>query len=190
MEKLQTTCDGLLFNTDLPVTFESGQSSFSIEKDATDALVMETGIGQGKTLVSPLHMLLLVSAVDNGGVLMTPYLLDSVESSDGETVRTYEPSQNRTLFTADEAAFLAEYMRAVVTDGTGSKLDTDDYTAFGKTGTAQVSDSTNETNAWFVGYAQADGCEDIAIAVIVEGGESGSRSAVPVAKKVFEAYFE
>jgi peptidoglycan glycosyltransferase len=188
--KLQKTCDNLLFNTDLPVAFESGKSSFSIEKDASDALVMETGIGQGKTLVSPLHMLLLVGAIDNGGTLMAPYLVDSVKNDAGNVVETFASSQNLTLFTADEADFLEEYLRAVVTDGTGSKLDTAAYTAYGKTGTAQVSDSTSQTNAWFVGYAKADGSEDIAIAVIVEGGASGSKSAVPIAKQVFEAYFE
>jgi peptidoglycan glycosyltransferase len=151
---------------------------------------METGIGQGKTLVSPLHMLLLVSAIDNDGVLMTPYMIDSVKNDEEELVETYEPSENQMLFTGDEAAFLEEYLRAVVTDGTGSKLDTEEYTAYGKTGTAQVSDSTDQTNAWFVGYAKADGYEDIAIAVIVEDSGSGSKFAVPVAQKVLEAYFE
>jgi peptidoglycan glycosyltransferase len=121
---------------------------------------------------------------------MAPYLVDSVKNDAGNVVETFGSSQNLTLFTADEADFLEEYLRAVVTDGTGSKLDTGDYTAYGKTGTAQVSDSTSQTNAWFVGYAKADGCEDIAIAVIVEGGTSGSSAAVPIAKKVFEAYFE
>jgi peptidoglycan glycosyltransferase len=190
LEQLGTTCDGLLFNSELPVSFESGQSSFSIPEDAGSALVMETGIGQGKTLVSPLHMLLLISAIDNDGVLMTPYMIDSVKNDEEELVETYEPSENQMLFTGDEAAFLEEYLRAVVTDGTGSKLDTEEYTAYGKTGTAQVSDSTDQTNAWFVGYAKADGYEDIAIAVIVEDSGSGSKFAVPVAQKVLEAYFE
>jgi peptidoglycan glycosyltransferase len=135
-------------------------------------------------------MLLLVSAIDNDGILMAPYMIDSVKNDSGDTVQTYASSQNLTLFTEDEAAFLSEYLRAVVTDGPGSKLDTDDYTAYGKTGTAQVSDSTDQTNAWFVGYARADGYEDIAIAVIVEDSGSGSKYAVPAAKKVLETYFD
>ena len=61
--------------------------------------------------------------------------------------------------------------------------------ASGKTGTAQVSDTSDKTNAWFVGYASKEGYEDIAIAVIVEGGSSGSSYAVPVAKRVFDLYF-
>ena len=52
-----------------------------------------------------------------------------------------------------------------------------------------MSDTSDKTNAWFVGYASKEGYEDIAIAVIVEGGSSGSSYAVPVAKRVFDLYF-
>lgn len=190
LEQFQKTCDDLLFNQDLPVSFESGQSRFQITADDSSSLVMETGIGQGKTLVSPLHMLLLTSAIDNNGTLMTPYLIDSVKNTYGDEVKSYTPSAWGTLFTSQEASFLEEYMRAVVTDGTGNKLDTEDYTAYGKTGTAQVSDTTDQTNAWFIGYAKNDNKADIALAVIVEDSGSGSKYAVPVAKKIFDAYFE
>ena len=111
---------------------------------------METGIGQGKTLVSPLHMMLVASAIDNDGTLMTPY------------------------------------MGSVVTSGTGSKLAGQSYEASGKTGTAQVSDSSDQTNAWFVGFAKKDGYKDLAIAVVVENSGAGGTYAVPIAKKVFD----
>ena len=58
-----------------------------------------------------------------------------------------------------------------------------------KTGTAQVSDTSDQTNAWFVGYAKKDGYKDIAIAVVVENSGAGSTYAVPVAKNVFDVYF-
>ena len=54
---------------------------------------MQTAIGQGNTLVSPMHMALITSAIANGGELMKPYLIDSVVSSDGETVKTTEPGE-------------------------------------------------------------------------------------------------
>lgn len=185
----QETCESLLFNQNLPIAFESGQSRFELKEDAGSALVMETGIGQGKTLVSPLHMLLIASAINNKGTLMTPYLIDSVKNTNGDVVKEYEPMVNQSLLTAEEAAFLEEYMRAVVTSGTANKLDCEEYEAFGKTGTAQVSDTTDQTNAWFVGYAKQEGFEDIAIAVIVEDSGSGKKYAVPAAKKVLDAYY-
>ena len=80
-------------------------------------------------------------------------------------------------------------MSAAVSYGTFSKLNGQSYTAFGKTGTAEVSDTTDKTNAWFVGYAKKEGYNDLAIAVVVEDSGAGSTYAVPIAKKVFDKYF-
>jgi peptidoglycan glycosyltransferase len=80
-------------------------------------------------------------------------------------------------------------MRAVVTEGTGTKLSGQSYEASGKTGTAQVSDSSDQTNAWFAGYAKKNGYDDLAVAVIVENSGAGSTYAVPIAKKIFDVYF-
>ncbi len=42
--------------------------------------MMQTAIGQGETLVSPMHMALITAAVANNGVLMKPYLIDRIEN--------------------------------------------------------------------------------------------------------------
>ena len=76
----------------------------------------------------------------------------------------------------------------MVTDGTGSKLQSDSYTAYGKTGTAEYSSDENSAHSWFVGYAES-GDQQIAIAVIMEGAGAGSAYAVPAAKTVFDTYF-
>ena len=183
------TCEDMLFNKSLPIAFESGKSSFKLSTEDTKAMAMETGIGQGKTLVSPLHMVLVAGAIDNDGTLMRPYLVDRVQNDDGVEVRANKPKEYAALMTSAEAEMLQNYMRAVVTNGTGSKLSGQSYEAFGKTGTAQVSDSSDETNAWFVGYARKDGYKDIAVAVIVEKSGAGSTYAVPVAKNIFDVYF-
>ena len=187
--EFQKTCEGLLFNRKLPIAFESSVSSFSLSKSDSKAMAMETGIGQGKTTVSPLHMLLTVSAVNNQGVLMTPYMVDHVENADGSQVTANKPKEYGTLLSEKEAKLLRKYMRSVVTDGTGSALNGQSYKAYGKTGTAQVSDSTDQTNAWFCGFASKEGYEDLAVAVIVEDSGAGSTYAVPIAKKIFDVYF-
>ena len=188
-EKFKQTCDSMLFNQNLPIAFESGKSSFSLNKNDSNAMAMETGIGQGKTLVSPLHMALIASAVDHDGILMRPYLVNNIQNDSGVEVSSNKPKTYATLMTETEAGLLQQYMRAVVTDGTGRKLSGQSYEASGKTGTAQVSDTSDQTNAWFVGYAKKDGYKDIAIAVVVENSGAGSTYAVPVAKNVFDVYF-
>ena len=187
--KFKQTCEGLLFNQNLPIAFESSKSSFTLSEKDNKAMVMETGIGQGKTLVSPLHMAMIASAVDNKGMLMRPYLVNHVENDSGIRVTSNEPQEYGNLMTEKEAAVLRKYMRSVVTDGTGSKLSGQSYEAAGKTGTAQVSDTSDETNAWFVGYAKKKGYKDIAVAVVVEKSGAGSTYAVPIAKKIFDVYF-
>lgn len=185
----QTLCDSLLFNTALPWKGEYSKSSFSISEDADDSLMMETAIGQGKTLVSPLHMLLVTSAIANDGVLMTPYLVDHVENYNGVLVDETKMTTYGELLSKEDAAVLQQFMAETVQDGTADRLRGQSYTAAGKTGTAEFSSTTKAAHAWFVGYASKEGMEDIAIAVIVEDSGAASEYAVPVAKKVFDAYF-
>ena len=182
-------CDGLLFNTGLPTTFESSKSSFVLSEEDLASAVMETSIGQGKTLVTPLHMALITSAIANDGVLMTPYVIDHTTDNEGNPVEQYEPKEYQTLFTAEEAAILQEYMQAVVDEGTASKLSNDVYDVYGKTGSAEFSSSSDSSHSWFVGYAHREGREDIAVAVIVEDSGVGSEYAVPIAREIFDEYY-
>ena len=182
-------CDGLLFNTGLPTTFESSKSSFVLSEEDLASAVMETSIGQGKTLVTPLHMALITSAIANDGVLMTPYVIDHTTDNEGNPVEQYEPKEYQTLFTAEEAAILQEYMQAVVEEGTASKLSNDVYDVYGKTGSAEFSSSSDSSHSWFVGYAHREGREDIAVAVIVEDSGVGSEYAVPIAREIFDEYY-
>ena len=75
-------------------------------------------------------------------------------------------------------------MEAVVApDGTAQDIVSAYYGIAGKTGTAEA--SSGLPHAWFAGYAP---CEDqrIALAVIVEHGESGSATAAPIARYIFD----
>jgi peptidoglycan glycosyltransferase len=120
---------------------------------------------------------------------MSPYLVDHTENPAGILVNETKQREYGTLMSEEEAGVLQQYMRAVVTDGTGSKLSGQSYEASGKTGTAQVSDTSDQTNAWFVGYAKKEGYEDLAVAVVVEDSGAGSTYAVPIAKRIFDVYF-
>ena len=149
---------------------------------------MQTAIGQGSTLVTPLHMAMIAAAIDNKGVLMKPYILDHVENDGGFTVKSWKSSEYGSLMSEDEASYLQTLMQGVVADGTGTKLSGQSYQAAGKTGSAEYGND-GKSHGWFVGYGSKEGYDDIAIAVIVEDGNSGSASAVPVTKKVFDKYF-
>ena len=189
-QRYTDTCEDLLFNRNLPTGFASSKSRFSLQPGDGDRAVMATAIGQGETLVSPLHMALIVSAIQNDGVLMNPYLVQRVDNSDGNEVERFEPSAYGRLMTAQEAKILRGMMKAVVTDGTASALASDKYTAAGKTGSAEFGTNKGDSHAWFVGYANAKGYSPIAIAAVVEGAGNGSTISVPIAKSVFDTYFK
>lgn len=190
LDDFSDTADSLLFNTVLPVSnMTASQSSFVLDSDSSVSEIMETAIGQGQTLVTPLHMLMLTSAVANEGILMEPYVIDHSETYDGSLVKQFDPVAYGEIMTKEESGLLKDFMIGTVETGTATLLSGQSYTAGGKTGSAEYSDTKGESHAWFTGFAESEDKEDIAIAVIVEGAGIGSEYAVPIAKKVFDEYF-
>ncbi len=145
-----------------------------------------TGVGQGKLLVTPLHMALITSAVANGGVMPTPQLIKQVTGVGGlPRLRAASGAYGRVM-TESEADFIGRYMARVVKDGTASKAAVKGYTVCGKTGSAETSDDKSvPTDAWFVGYLD-DPAHPYAIAVVVEKGGAGGEIAAPLAAKVLK----
>lgn len=187
-ERFRKLCDSFLFNTELPVSIACKQSSFVIDDTSKDKDMPQTAIGQGKTMITPIHNAMITAAIANGGILMKPYLIDRRENAYSEVLSKTVPSEYGTLMSQKEAAQLTEYMRAVVEEGTGSGLKGANYQAAGKTGSAEY-DSTGRTHAWFVGFAPVSHPK-IAVSVLVEEAGSGGTYALPVAKAVFDEFFK
>lgn len=181
----------LLFNKKLPCDFPYSKSQFSLDTKASAWETMQTAIGQGKTLATPYHLALVMSAIDNDGTLMKPYVTDQVTNYSGTQVFENKPEEYTRLITEKESAVLKQYLQTVVTQGTASALLNQSYTAGGKTGSAEYTD-TRDSHAWFVGFASDNKKEkeDIVVSVILEGAGTGSSYAVPAAKAVFDAYFQ
>ena len=189
LEAFGKTCDELLFNQELPIDIASNSSSIKLDDDSEIGTIMQTAIGQATTEVTPMHMALITSAIANGGNLMKPYLIDSVENYTGDQVKKYMPSAYGKLMTAEEAEVLTQYMTATVLSGTASALQNDDYTVAGKTGTAEYSSDKSKSHAWFVGFSNVED-PDLVVCVVVEKSGAGSEYAVPIAKKIFDTYYK
>ena len=170
-----------------PVGFEYSKSTMAVTQDSSISEMQETGIGQGRTMMTPLHNMMIAASVANDGVMMTPYIVDSISDSEGRTVVKNKPTEAGTVMSAEEAEYLTECMREVITSGTGNSMKYSSYEAAGKTGSAQYDDS-DRYHSWFTGFAPYDNPQ-IAVCVILEGGYSGVSSAQVVAKAVFDTYF-
>ncbi len=177
------------FNRQLPGDIPHQSSVFALDRNSSEAECMTTAIGQGDTLVTPLHMAMITSAIANGGIMMKPMLVSSVETYEGAMVEERKPSIAGQLMTVDEAQALNGMMEKVVKEGTAQALSWNSYSVAGKTGSAEY--DTGEyrgTHSWFVGYSNVED-PDIALAVIAEDGGTGSETAVPIAQQIFDAYY-
>ena len=124
-------------------------------------------IGQGTVLASPMAMATVIASVQQGELVVPTLLAD------------YQVApHDQTPLTGDEATQLQEMLRAVVTEGSGSQLaDVPGPPVIAKTGTAEYVPEGGglRTHAWMIA-AQGD----LAVAVFVETGQSGSQTAGPL----------
>lgn len=143
--------------------------------------------------VSPLQMITAISAVANGGNLMTPYLVSKEIDADGNTVRETSPVVRRQVISESTAKIISSCMEEVVATGTGKNAYVAGYHVAGKTGTSEklVANKVSETEAYiasFCGFAPADDPE-VAVIIIVDepkGEHGGGAVAAPLAGDVFE----
>lgn len=190
--QLRDIANRMGLNRDIPFDIPVSNSLFSYKQmGKTDMAAV--GIGQGKLLVSPLHMALIASSVANRGVMMRPTLINKVVSPKGLVIKENKPAELYKVMEADTAAAVGQMMQQVVKEGTGKKAAIKGIKVAGKTGTAENEISIRQTgkaHAWFIGYAPADD-PVIAIAVILEyEGHTGGTAAAPIAGKMMEKYLK
>lgn len=147
--------------------------------------------GQGNS-VTPLQIINAISAIGNGGHLMTPYIVDKVLDSEGNIVKETTPIEKRQVISETTAAQVADYMKDVVnTDkGTGKNAYAAGYAVAGKTGTSEkLSEGEGVYIASFAGFAPYDD-PVISVVIIIDEPKgynySGGAIAAPVAGEVFE----
>ncbi len=189
-----TFLNSCMFGEDLPFELPSNQSSYVLDAGTSTKEVMQLAIGQGQTLMSPLHLNMITAAIANGGTVYTPYVVSSVRTAkttqnpDGKVLTETAPTAYRTIMTEEVASKMREMMRAVVEYGTATKIRERSYNAAGKTGSAEYLSNDTTSHAWFTGFAPYDDPQ-VAITVIVEGGGTGGTAAVPIARDVLDEYF-
>lgn len=183
-------CETFYYNKRIPLAkMEQNSSRFTVLNDTEQGDVRQASIGQGETLVTPLQNALLVCAAVNQGELMQPYVVDRIEDFEGNVVTGYSSKSLGNPISSGEAKALKKLMRSTVTGGTATSLYYGTpYKAGGKTGSAEFQNGSKDSHAWFVGYAEKDG-KKLVVSVVVEAAGTGSAYAVPVAKKVFDAYW-
>lgn len=145
-------------------------------------------IGQGGLLVTPMQMAMVAAAVANNGTLMRPHFTSKIVDQDGRTVKTIDPTVYSQVMKPSTAQALAQMMKKVVDEGTGTAAQLNGIDVAGKTGTAQVGIvGSNLTQPWFIGFAPV-GNPKVAVAVTVERSQGGfgGTVAAPIAAAVIQ----
>lgn len=186
--KLSDTADRFLFGRVLPTDLAYSRSRFSLNSASPTKQIMQTAIGQGSTLVTPLHVALITQAIANDGMMMRAQEIVKKTNYQGALIKEYQPEEYRRIMTADEAEMLTGYMQEVCNTGTGKRFKGLSYTVAGKTGSAEFGNIKGQSHSWFTGFSDPDD-PDIVVTVIAEGAGSGSEYAVPAAKRIFDAYY-
>lgn len=190
-EKLVATAEAFGFNEPASLTGGAVSSIPDAEEIGDDLAVGSSAIGQGVVQATPLKMVEVAGTIANRGVYQRATLLKG-----GKARRTRAVS-------ARTARIVDRMMRAVVTGGTGGAAAIPGVVVAGKTGTAELRDTTpddtntgdptatpqpvandrTDTTAWFVAYAPARRPK-VAVAVMLVGEGSGGESAAPAAREV------
>ena len=163
---------------------------------------LNTIIGQGDTLASPLQIALAYAAIANGGDLYYPRLIEEVRTRQGEALFSFEPRRRKRVeMSAAHLEAIRQGLRDAVNvdGGTAYAVRLKQLEVAGKTGTAQVhkigqvrvanreKDFRLRDHAWFASYAPADEPELVLVVFLQHGGHGGS-DAAPVAMQIYERY--
>lgn len=188
MGKFRTLCEDFLFNKSLPYSGYYNKSVFELDGKSDKSLAPQTAIGQGNTLITPLHNALIMSTIANGGVMMKPYMIDRIENCDGAVVKTFKPDSYGKIISPTEASRMIGLLSGVSEYGTAADyFYGSSYKIIGKTGTAEFN-ANNDSHSWFVGFADKDD-PDIVVCVIVENASNTGASASYIARQIFDCYY-
>jgi cell division protein FtsI (penicillin-binding protein 3) len=142
-------------------------------------------------MISPLQVLSLYNAVANNGVMMQPYLVNSIKE-DGLIIKEFPPKvANQSICSPETLQQLRESLEGVVLNGTGKSLKNNSYSIAGKTGTALVANGNRGYadkiyQSSFAGYFPADNPQYTIIVVIKNKPHAAKFYGASVAGPVFK----
>ena len=178
---------GLLAKTGIDL---SGEAGTIIHKQENGGAVGHATMSFGQSFqITPVQMLRAVSAIVNGGRLVTPHFGLYTGSSDGSVVNEFAYSTQDEAISSQTSETMKKILEGVVSEGGGTKAYIDGYSIGGKTATSQkLPRGSGKYISSFIGFAPADNPQVIAMCLIDEptGVYYGGTIAAPVVKTLYE----
>lgn len=178
---------GLLAKTGIDL---SGEAGTIIHKQENVGAVELATMSFGQSFqITPVQVLRAVSAIVNGGRLVTPHFGLYTGSSDGSVVNEFAYSTQDEAISSQTSETMKKILEGVVSEGGGTKAYIDGYSIGGKTATSQkLPRGSGKYISSFIGFAPADNPQVIAMCLIDEptGVYYGGTIAAPVVKTLYE----
>lgn len=177
-EALKKMYEHLDFNKPIKYPLEYNKSIFTL---AEEAEFVRIAIGQGKTLITPLQMARIVSAIANNGTLMQPYIIDHIEDNSGVILKKYKPKKESKFFSnklnnelvkmmlleMDNNISILEKTTDILKQETKNILiqETKNISVAGNKGVTEIDGKL--PHSWFLGFSPAENPK-VSIVVILE----------------------
>lgn len=178
------------FDEEIPFELSLQQSTYDDDGNIdSDIQLADTGYGQGQLLVNPVHMLSMYSMFVNGGNMIQPVLT----LEDGYTAKVWKQQ----VISPETAETVKNDLIQVIENpsGTGAVAKIDGITMLGKTGTAEIKDSQDDTDGiergWFIcETADAAAAKPVAVVGMIEDvkGKGGSNYVTQKVGNIVSAY--
>lgn len=171
-----------------------GEASPQFYPEEKYSIVELSSASMGQTnSLTPIQVCTGISAIANGGKLITPYLVSEIVDADGKTVKKTETNVVRQVISEETAATVRGMMKSVVDNGTGKNGYVAGYSVGGKTGTStKLGESKEgEGDKYIVSFAAIAPSDDPEIAMIIIVDEpnadlGGGALCAPIAAQVIE----
>ncbi len=192
-ERLREALAAFGFNQPLRFDFRLQVSRASVPAEPYP--LARTAAGFGDVYLSPIHAALIAAAVGNRGVMMRPYIVDTIEDAAGDAVYRAAPAPLGRCTTEAVAAQVARMMERTVTQGTSAKVFyryarrlRRKVGVAGKTGSLTGDDPPGKYE-WFIGFAPVDGPRIAVASLVVNRGDlwhiKGSYTAQAVMREFY-----
>lgn len=169
---------------------EAGQLFAAHTPENDEGVLMQTAIGQRDVLMTPLQASNMVVTLLNDGKGYAPRVVQEIRYQTGSEMETFPvkslSSKDGKVSSATSRTLL-NWMREVVTEGTGQNLLGAKWKLAGKSGTAQIQNGKQEkVNQWFIGYGPVDAPQYAVSVVIKNTDPTESNKAIPLFKGIMD----
>ena len=147
----------------------------------------DSGYGQGELLITPLQMASMFACFANGGDVMQPHIISSVNLVSDNKYYVQEEAQitkwKEGIISDYSIDVITPYLREVIKRGTGTGAYVSGLAIYGKTGTAEIGNDKSREIAWFIGYTLGD--DPKLVCVMLEVPEGQGELKLEIAKELF-----